>query len=367
MNKPYIDNEGAIHFDRVDSPTIDALDRRVTAIENGGGGGGAPATSFKRFTNSGTLTQGETLNTTLVHVCKDITISAIIKGPISSVYIGVAFQGVYGRWLEITPTEVVNITSSGTPVSYPHNLQLGNRTTVSITRETGNAALILINDEGEVFKQSITYGVNVGKPFVKNNGAGNIEVTLNYFLRDATKEIWLFGDSYFSFQDSARWPYYFINWNYTNWLMDARGGEHAGEGLIDFQNLLSIGARPKYIVWCHGMNRGADENNSVNSAWLQYTQEVLALCQTYGIIPILATIPTTPNSAHVRLNEWVKNSGYRYIDFAAAVEQEGTNSWKGYGTQKAMLSSSDNTHPTKYGAVALASQVLVDFPEITLI
>lgn len=367
MRKPFIDNNGIIHFNEVDSPTIDSLDLRVTALEQGGGGGSSAASDFKRLTNKGTLASGERISTDLVHISKDVTISALIEGSISSVQVGVAYQGYYGRWFEITPTEVKNYygSSSTLQTTYQHGLTLGNRTTIIITRELGSATLILINDEGDMFKQSVTFGVNVGTPFVRNNGSSSIDAELSFFVRDLTKHIWLFGDSYFSYQDTARWTYYLVNWNYTNWLMDARGGEHAGEALADLQVLLSTGAKPRYVVWCHGMNRGADEGGSVNPNWLQATQTMLTLCSTYGITPILATIPSVPNSSHAKLNEWVKSSGYRYIDFAAAVEQEGSSSWKGWGTAKAMLSS-DNVHPTSYGAKALVSACMADFPEITL-
>ena len=60
-------------------------------------------------------------------------------------------------------------------------------------------------------------------------------------------------------------------------------------------------------------------------------------------------------------NEYVKSSGYRYVDFAKAVGAENAGSqW-----YNGMLAS-DKIHPTKTGARALYQQVICDFPEITL-
>ena len=67
------------------------------------------------------------------------------------------------------------------------------------------------------------------------------------------------------------------------------------------------------------------------------------------------------------MNAWIKSSGRRYIDCAKMVESEteGNYYWKGWGTDKAMLSS-DEIHPTEQGAKALFAGTMMDFPEISL-
>ena len=58
-------------------------------------------------------------------------------------------------------------------------------------------------------------------------------------------------------------------------------------------------------------------------------------------------------------NEYIRNSGYRYIDFASAVGAvEAKSPW-----YEGMLST-DNIHPTSAGGKALAEQILMDLPEI---
>ena len=112
-----------------------------------------------------------------------------------------------------------------------------------------------------------------------------------------------------------------------------------------------------------GMNGAADTGDTPNSGWLTPTTSFLELCEEYGIIPIISTIPTVPSLNHANRNAWVYSHDYRYIDFAAAVEVNGSDYWKNWGTAKAMLSS-DEIHPTAYGAKALYQQVIRDFPEI---
>ncbi len=85
----------------------------------------------------------------------------------------------------------------------------------------------------------------------------------------------------------------------------------------------------------------------------------LEVCALYDIQPILATIPCVPSYDNSYKNAWVRASGYRYIDFASAV-----NTAQDATTWYDDMLSSDNVHPDVQGAIALATQVLTDVPEI---
>lgn len=316
----------------------------------------------------------ESLTTDLVYVAKDVSIVAAITGSISSVSVGLNRRGTYGRWAEITPTKlIVRYGTSGNVLAeYNHGLTLGTRTKVIITKTITSTSLTsatikIVNDYGDVFSQNVTWGVVVGRAFVYNGGSSQIGAELSFMLRDLTKQIWMFGDSYFSFDDSKRWTHYPITWGFLSYLMNARGGETATEALADLNVLLSLGFRPSYIVWTLGMNSGADSGGAVNPTWLGVTEQVIDLCDQYGITPILATIPSVPSEIHEALNTWVRASGERYIDFAKAVESDtpGDYHWRGWGTSNALLSS-DEVHPSARGAVELAMRALLDFPEMTI-
>lgn len=330
-------------------------------------------TGFKAASSS--LEPEAQLTTDLVYVSKNIRIVAEIDGGIESVSVGVARNGTYGKWVEITPTKLILRGGSSGEASneYTHGLTLGTKTKLVISRTVtsgsqASAIVRLVDDYGNIFSQSVSWGTVVGRAFVYNGNATDaVAARLSFMLGDITKNIWLFGDSYFSYGDASRWPYYTINWGYLSYLMNARGGENATEALADFQTLLALGYRPSFVVWCMGMNGGADSNGSVNSSWLSITQQMLSLCESYGITAILSTIPSVPTQIHEALNTWVRNSGYRYVDIAAAVETGVADNytWRGWGTSNALLSS-DQVHPTSHGAAEMALRVLLDFPELSI-
>ena len=328
-----------------------------------------PAFQFKRlFAEENEIAAGSSVKIQNINISKDFTLSAKIIGAINSVLVGFAYLGFYGRWVEITPTQlIIHTGTSGTIAgTYQHGLTLGGNTTFLLDRDLGNCTITLINDNGELFRQAVSWDVNPGSVFVRNNNAsGTIEASISFVPKDINEKIWMFGDSYFSYADPARWTYYAFQWGYTKPLMDARGGENSGEALNDFLNLLSLGARPTYALWALGMNDGTDSQSAPSTTWLTNIQAFLEKCNEKGITPILCTIPTIPSLDHSQKSAWVRNSGYRYIDMAAAVEESGTTYWKGWGAESAFLSS-DETHPTIYGAKALVAQVMVDFPEIAV-
>ena len=324
---------------------------------------------LKDISARGTLDLNTELITPLVHITKNIAMSAVIRGNISDIRMGVALNGTYGKSIRITNSNIIEHSGSNDiqGKSIEHGLNLTELTFVSMSKgDDAKMKIRIATDTGDFFETEIAWALCVGQPFFRNNGDSVIDVAFTFQPRDIDKDIWMFGDSYFGMYSEARWPYYMLTWGFTNFLLDARSGESAPEALIDLQNLIATGHRPKYIVWCHGMNGGRDNGDSVNSTWLKTTNQMLSLCKTYGITPILATIPSVPSEIHANLNAWIKASGHRYIDFASAVEADDSLYWKGWGTSDALLSN-DEIHPSVKGAFVLASQVLNDFAEITIV
>lgn len=323
---------------------------------------------LKDISAKGILNLRDELFTPLVHITKNIEMSAVVKGDLTDIRMGVALNDYYGKNIRITRSsiEVHEGDSDIQSKNVEHGLTLTNLTFVSMYKgNDDNMTIRITTDKGESFETEISWGTNVGQPFFRNNGNSTLEVSFAFQPRDIDKDIWMFGDSYFGMYDTARWLYHILNWGFNKFLIDARGGENATEALSDLENLLTTGHRPKYIVWCLGMNGGRDNGTSVSSSWLSATNQMLSLCNQYAITPILATIPSAPSEVHVNLNAWVKASGHRYIDFASAVETDGSLYWKGWGTSDALLSN-DEVHPSVKGALVLASQVLNDFAEITI-
>lgn len=320
------------------------------------------------FQASGTLASSERLTTDTINICKNMLISACFEGTIDTIVIGVGFQDYYGKNILITATELRFRGSTDNSVlgTYQHGLTFDKRTIVTIDKGNDAVAKIrIVNGKGDAFEQNVSWGLGVGQPFVYNGGTTSVNVELRFMPRDLAKKVWMFGDSYFGMFDGSRWPYYMLQRGYNQYLLDAKGGENATQGIADLTAILSLGSYPSHILWCHGMNGGRDTNGEVNSAWLTATNNLLALCKSYNITPILATIPSVPSEDHTALNEWIRNSGCRYVDFAKAVEEDGSMYWKGWGTNDALLSA-DEVHPSVKGALILATQVLIDFPEISV-
>ena len=155
------------------------------------------------------------------------------------------------------------------------------------------------------------------------------------------------------------WTRFAIEAGHTNACWFGYGGRKTEAALEGFKNALKYDT-PTYAVWCMGANN-QDSSTAVNSAWKKATDEFLAICEENGITPILATIPNSQNRIYYYKNQVVKNSGYRYIDFSAAVganDTSETSDWtEGY-------LYTDGLHPTTLGAQAMYNEVIKAVPEI---
>ena len=120
---------------------------------------------------------------------------------------------------------------------------------------------------------------------------------------------------------------------------------------------------PRYALWLIGINDRGDID-APTSRWLAATKEFISICEANGITPVLQTIPNTfitslrQLKTHQYKTDWIRSSGYRYIDIAAAIGSRPDGTWA-EGMQ-----GPDGIHPTAEGAMVMAEQVLKDFPEI---
>lgn len=266
----------------------------------------------------------------------------------------------YGAvYLRITNTDIQTIAYNGTVYqTFEHGLTLSDFITVNIKggEDVGARAEITIRTNGGGYSTTnvIFFGCN-GAVYAVSETAMT-DVVFDYVVADMKKDIFVFGDSYTSLADNMKFPYYLLERGYTDYLLAGFGGATANDGLLAFNEICDK-QKPKYIVWLLGMNN--PDNGAINASWLSCTETVIAYCETHKIVPILATIPNTPNMENTYKNEWVRNSGHRYVDFAKAVGAEASGSaW-----YTGMLSS-DYVHPSIEGAKVLAERILVDVPEI---
>lgn len=362
---PLIIPAGSIGFDEL----TDAVKENINATK--------PISFHGLRASATTLAANETLTLSQLHVIKNAMLSAKVYGVIDSISVGVGYsetspyRNYDAHWLTIGQSDVKLYYYNGESIilsnTYTHGLTLTSKTVIEVDSVIdGNAAthtLRIFNDVGDMFTQVLS-GWGQGTAFATNGGNSSIDVALAFMPRDITKNVWCFGDSYFNFTSASRWPYYAAQAGMIAWFSNNHPGLSPDSAYTDLQTMIGAGYRPAFLVWCLGMNGGGDTESGgeyiINSGQKTVIDNVLALCETYNITPILATIPTVPSRQKTGFCNYVKSLGVRYIDFAEAVGATSAGVWN------TGLLSSDEVHPTAAGAKVLFSQVLIDFPEISV-
>ena len=231
---------------------------------------------------------------------------------------------------------------------------------VDISADFGDTEyLITIVSGGESFELAGRSWFPGGECALKNLGEESFSGSVRFFPKDSSSKIWIIGDSYIDWLNPERWPYHVYSLGYSSWLADHLSGGGSGTMLECFRGDLQFG-RPQYALWMMGMNDGGDSDAAPSDRWLSKVTEFISLCENNGITPVLSTVPSVPAINHAGKTRWVRESGYRYIDVAAAVQKdEAAGLWHEGFLEAAGI------HPTTAGAKAIARKVLSDFPEIT--
>lgn len=273
----------------------------------------------------------------------------------NSTEFGLGYGGTRGLHVTINDTNIIYKTANQQRFSEAHGLIIGSFIRCSVFHALKKYVFVVSTLSGTYFKEfnetDLYFAETYGLPYVYADASTNLtNIKLSRGGTDFNKPVWLFGDSYFSFS-VKRWIYHIISYGFTNYMLCGLAGATSQVMYEQLEYCLKFGT-PKYIVWCLGMNDG------VNSTPYQtYFEKVKALCDSKGIELILQTIPSTPTANKSVINGIVKNSGCRYIDVYSVVGANDSGVWyEGY--------NDDGVHPTELGAKAIASQVLVDFPEI---
>ena len=247
-----------------------------------------------------------------------------------------------------------------------HNLNITTGSLQVIIEEHPNATCtITIENDGNTFKHTFEGYVknNTLQPYCYSAFGSFSKYKFVWRCTDLDKKIWIFGDSYMAYSDE-RWAYYLEEYGYAkNALFNSFPGCWSSTAITALNSLINYG-NPKYIVWAMGMNDGSDSESAPSTSWANNRDLFIAVCEENDIEPIFCTIPTVPPSgshgllSHEQKNAWIRSSGYRYIDFARAVNASPSGEWDS-GTL-----SGDNTHPTINGARALYAEFILDFSEI---
>ena len=315
------------------------------------------------------LTNGNTISLTdypkALKKGDKISFSANITSWGEGIIIGKGTTNYTAAYAMINSTQIVlKSYASGTETIHGtvnHGLTLSTYIKVVIDISATKWKFIIQTLTG-TFTTEINCSYNNGTPRITSNGAILSDISFSCTNSDFFKPIWMFGDSYFGISTQNRELYWLNEWGYLNTLVQGFAGQSSSGAYADLQKCIAI-SKPKYIVWCLGMN----DNYSV-ATWQSYIANVREICNTYGITLILSTIPQPLNTTTYKykddMSTWIREeSNCRYIDVAKAVGSDENGHWYGYG-ESYDYQSSDNVHPTIYGAKAIATQFLIDFPEI---
>lgn len=264
-------------------------------------------------------------------------------------------------YLKVT-TDMVQICNNKNDMvlyEYSHGInEFRDYICVNIKAGLDGKASFEIMTNGGYFTDTTEWLCNNGNLFVMAGTSTSIsECTMSYYCNGWDKDIWLFGDSYFSMTASTRWTTYLLQAGAENIMLNGRSGRGSEAALESLQYDIKFGT-PKQIIWCLGMNDGDDD--AINEDWLCAICEVQKICEENDIELILCTIPTCPYWNNDIKNEYVKNSGYRYIDFARAVGAYDSITWY----ENMLEDAEKRIHPTEAGALALYSEAITVVPEL---
>lgn len=141
-----------------------------------------------------------------------------------------------------------------------------------------------------------------------------------------------------------------------DFVVAGKGGEEAGYEFIKYAPKVIDKFKPKYLIIALGVN------NSSFETYKSAMEYVISYAESRDVMPVLVTITPFNNdlrkSVRESVNNWVRTSGYLYVDICKAVTNTEQSSWKsGYVM-------SDNIHPTAIGHKAIFDTFCNEIPEI---
>ena len=284
--------------------------------------------------------------------------------------------GIFGSSatsIVVTDSEITIIGSVNGNETLTHGLTIENDIQFIAETDRSHTQLVKVVLRSNGVEYSVTnfshkFGQVGGERFVSASVGGVFSsVSFCNTIKDLLAPVWVFGDSYLSNNGSSRWVHWAEENNVKNFMISSFAGAHSMDEIRSFRSLIAI-HRPKVVCWFLGMNdpdsTGSTQSGTPDSSWLSCVREVIETCDNYGVVVVLATIPSVRESGATAIwsnkakNAWVKASGRRYFDEEAAVGATEDGVWiTGY-------KESDGVHPSTTGAKALFTRMLADVPEI---
>lgn len=142
-----------------------------------------------------------------------------------------------------------------------------------------------------------------------------------------------------------------------NAFINGQGGASSGDGITWLKSYLMDVVQPQYAIVAFGMN----ERNF--DTWKSNTLQIIDILNNNNVTPILVTITPSDaevaNDVHMLMNDFIRESGYMYIDAAKACSLDCDGL-----TFDESLFMADKIHPTVYAHRLIFEQAKKDIPDI---
>ena len=278
-----------------------------------------------------------------------------------SISMGKGYRVSGGGYVVVDATNLSYFTEANENASltYPHELTIKDYLAITVELDkSANAKITVTTNGGSYTNNRMSFAaIRRGAFFVTDSASEGVNGHFSYAAKGWGYNTHVYGDSYIGVHNNNRWPYYAVQDGYDVYF-NGFSGRNSADALPVLKSVLKQGARPERILWCMGMND--KDNGAPNASWLACVEELKTICADNAIELILSTIPLVAAVDNTYKNQYVRASGYRYIDFAAAVGASSDTTWFDN------MLADDGVHPVTEGAVALYQQVLIDVPEITM-
>ena len=236
--------------------------------------------------------------------------------------------------------------------TFAHGLTISGFISIIINVLCDRTADVLITSIDGTFKKNVKWNGCRNAVLFESKKSSFVNAKATFMLNDLEKDLWCFGDSYFDY-----WATQMDSLGFSNFYSDAFSGRNSAQALSSLELALKIRI-PQKIYWCMGMN-DPDSLDSINQRWKESTDNLISICSKNNIELIFSTIPTTPKNKNNYKNDFIRSSGYGYVDMEKAlVEDMETGEW--YDG----LISGDNIHPSANGTNVIISVNITNFPEM---
>ena len=273
----------------------------------------------------------------------------------ADLYFGLKHNDVRELYVKIDSTSLTLYNNVNVVDTAQHGLTFTDYIQVTITANDATAQITIATLSGVFTHTFSNWPKNPAILFAETDESALTDCSILFVPIDISKRVWIFGDSYMSYANN-RVLYWIKNLGATDFCVNALPGETSNRAMLDLMFMLQY-ATPTIIVWAMGMNDG-DSSTSVSDRWNIVYNLLKNICTEKGIELVLYTVPTIPSVNNEYKDTIVRNSGYRYIDAASAVNASASGVW-----YTGMLSS-DGIHPNTTGAIAIADAAILTVPEL---